>query len=185
MAPPRLKGTKVGLFSTRSPHRPNPIGLTLAKIVKIDGLKVHLQGLDLIDNTPILDIKPYIPNYDVPKVISENNSVSETTNVTENDIQVPEWIDNKAENLKVNFTPRALKDLQNIPMETSTLGDQEALKEAIEDVLRADPRSNYRRDKCSDRLYYFGVDKVNITAWFDEDIAEVLRIKLSETGDNK
>ena len=69
VAPPRLKGQKVGLFSTRSPHRPNPIGLTLTKLVKIEGTKVFVQGLDLIDKTPILDIKPYIPNYDIPKEI--------------------------------------------------------------------------------------------------------------------
>ena len=49
VAPPRLKGSKVGLFSTRSPHRPNPIGLTLAKLTKIEGCKVFLQGLDLLD----------------------------------------------------------------------------------------------------------------------------------------
>ena len=49
VAPPRLKGSKVGLFSTRSPHRPNPIGLTLAKLTRIEGCKVFLQGMDLLD----------------------------------------------------------------------------------------------------------------------------------------
>ena len=53
VAPPRLKGSKVGLFSTRSPHRPNPIGLTLAKLTRIEGCKVFLQGLDLIDQVCI------------------------------------------------------------------------------------------------------------------------------------
>ena len=63
------------------------------------------------------------------------------------------------------------------------------LKEAIIDVLKEDPRSNYRKDKCSDRLYYFTVDCVKITCWFDEEknkdeicdiIAEVLKIEKLE-----
>ena len=53
VAPPRLKGSKVGLFSTRSPHRPNPIGLTLAKLTRIEGCKVFLQGMDLLDQVCI------------------------------------------------------------------------------------------------------------------------------------
>jgi tRNA (adenine37-N6)-methyltransferase len=54
---------RVGIFSTRSPHRPNPIGMTLAKIERVDGRNrtVHLSALDLIDGTPVLDIKPYVP----------------------------------------------------------------------------------------------------------------------------
>jgi len=59
-------GKRVGIFSTRSPHRPNPIGLTLAKLEKIKGTQVEVSGLDLISGTPVLDIKPYIPKYDMP-----------------------------------------------------------------------------------------------------------------------
>jgi tRNA (Thr-GGU) A37 N-methylase len=59
-------GKRVGLFSTRSPHRPNPIGLTLAKLERINGTQVEVSGLDLISGTPVLDIKPYIPKYDMP-----------------------------------------------------------------------------------------------------------------------
>ncbi|XP_078607796.1 uncharacterized protein LOC144879834 isoform X2 [Branchiostoma floridae x Branchiostoma japonicum] len=62
--PPRLDGVKVGVFATRSPHRPNPIGLTLAKLDKVEGDTLHLSGIDILDGTPILDIKPYIPVYD-------------------------------------------------------------------------------------------------------------------------
>ena len=61
--PPTLGGKKVGVFSTRSPHRPNPIGMTLAKIEYVDyknGI-LELSGVDLCDETPILDIKPYVP----------------------------------------------------------------------------------------------------------------------------
>eukprot|EP01118_Nematostelium_gracile_P011698 TRINITY_DN4192_c0_g1_i1.p1 TRINITY_DN4192_c0_g1~~TRINITY_DN4192_c0_g1_i1.p1 ORF type:complete len:195 (+),score=35.80 TRINITY_DN4192_c0_g1_i1:61-585(+) len=64
VSPPRLEGAKVGVFSTRSPHRPNPIGLSLAKLDKVEGATLHLSGIDLIDGTPILDVKPYIELYD-------------------------------------------------------------------------------------------------------------------------
>ncbi|XP_026988633.2 tRNA (adenine(37)-N6)-methyltransferase isoform X2 [Tachysurus fulvidraco] len=64
--PPRLNGEKVGVYSTRSPHRPNAIGLTLAKLDTIAGDVLHLSGVDLISGTPVLDIKPYIPEYDSP-----------------------------------------------------------------------------------------------------------------------
>ena len=59
--PPRLNGESMGVFATRSPHRPNPIGLSLVELVKIEGDSLFFAGADLIDGTPILDIKPYIP----------------------------------------------------------------------------------------------------------------------------
>uniref|UniRef100_A0A8C4GPG1 tRNA methyltransferase O n=1 Tax=Dicentrarchus labrax TaxID=13489 RepID=A0A8C4GPG1_DICLA len=64
--PPRLNGQRVGVYSTRSPHRPNALGLTLAKLDKIAGDTVHLSDIDMIAGTPVLDIKPYIPEYDSP-----------------------------------------------------------------------------------------------------------------------
>lgn len=62
IAPPMLK-ERVGVFSTRSPHRPNPVGITLATIASIDqsARTVFLTGVDLVDGTPVLDIKPYVP----------------------------------------------------------------------------------------------------------------------------
>ncbi|XP_043916936.1 tRNA (adenine(37)-N6)-methyltransferase [Protopterus annectens] len=64
--PPRLNGAKTGVFSTRSPHRPNAIGLTLAKLENVEGGTLYLSGIDMIDGTPVLDIKPYIADYDCP-----------------------------------------------------------------------------------------------------------------------
>ena len=58
---PRGPAKKRGLFATRSPHRPNPIGLTLVDLVRVDGLTLYVQNVDLLDGTPILDIKPYLP----------------------------------------------------------------------------------------------------------------------------
>lgn len=59
--PPRLGGKQMGVFATRSPHRPNQIGLSLVKIEKIEGDSIYLSGVDLIQGTPVLDIKPYLP----------------------------------------------------------------------------------------------------------------------------
>ncbi|XP_056266349.1 tRNA (adenine(37)-N6)-methyltransferase isoform X2 [Pseudoliparis swirei] len=64
--PPRLNGQRVGVYSTRSPHRPNALGLTLARLDKIVGDTIHLSNIDMIAGTPVLDIKPYIPEYDNP-----------------------------------------------------------------------------------------------------------------------
>lgn len=62
--PPRGGEVKRGVFATRSPYRPNPLGLTLSRLMGIDGLRLALSGCDLVDGTPILDIKPYIPTID-------------------------------------------------------------------------------------------------------------------------
>ena len=56
----------VGVFATRSPARPNPIGLTTARVLERSGNVLKVTGLDAIDGTPVLDIKPYIPGYDSP-----------------------------------------------------------------------------------------------------------------------
>ncbi|VFV22599.1 nef-associated protein 1-like [Lynx pardinus] len=69
--PPRLNGAKTGVFSTRSPHRPNAIGLTLAKLEKVEGGAIYLSGIDMIHGTPVLDIKPYIAEYDSPQNLIE------------------------------------------------------------------------------------------------------------------
>ena len=67
--PPRLGGNeRVGVFASRSTHRPNPLGLSVVKLARIEvseaGVKLHLIGADLLDGTPVVDIKPYIPGYD-------------------------------------------------------------------------------------------------------------------------
>ena len=66
---------KFGLFATRSPRRPNPIGLSLIKIDTIIKNKIYVSGIDLFNNTPILDIKPFLPSIDY--VVSEKNMIAE------------------------------------------------------------------------------------------------------------
>jgi tRNA-Thr(GGU) m(6)t(6)A37 methyltransferase TsaA len=61
--PPR-SDRKRGVFATRSPHRPNPIGLSAVRLERVEGLVLHIRDLDLLDGTPVLDIKPYLPYAD-------------------------------------------------------------------------------------------------------------------------
>ena len=62
--PPRGPAKRRGVFATRSPHRPNPIGMTAVPLLKVEGLTLHVGSNDLVDGTPILDIKPYLPAVD-------------------------------------------------------------------------------------------------------------------------
>jgi tRNA (adenine37-N6)-methyltransferase len=65
----------VGIFACRCPARPNPIGITTVELLRTERNKVKVKGLDVINNTPIIDIKPYTPQYDEVK-----------------DVKIPEWI---------------------------------------------------------------------------------------------
>ena len=63
--PPRLGGnTRVGVFATRSPFRPNPLGLSCVKLLRVEGCDLIVTGADMVDGTPIYDIKPYLPYAD-------------------------------------------------------------------------------------------------------------------------
>ncbi len=61
---PYLDTRERGVFATRSPRRPNPIGLSLVRLTAIEGSVLHVEELDLLDGTPLLDIKPYVPPFD-------------------------------------------------------------------------------------------------------------------------
>jgi len=58
--PPRSRSGRKGVFATRSPHRPNPLGLSAVRLERIDGLTLHVSDVDMLDGTPVLDIKPYV-----------------------------------------------------------------------------------------------------------------------------
>jgi tRNA-Thr(GGU) m(6)t(6)A37 methyltransferase TsaA len=61
---PFLDDQPRGIFATRSPHHPNPIGLSVVELISVDQATLHIRGLDLLDGTPILDLKPYVPAFD-------------------------------------------------------------------------------------------------------------------------
>lgn len=67
---------ELGIFAQRARHRPNPIGVTTVAIERVDGGSLFVRGLDAIDGTPVLDVKPHFPIYDAPK-----------------DPRLPEWVD--------------------------------------------------------------------------------------------
>lgn len=117
--PPRLGGETIGLFATRSPHRPNPIGLSLVELVEIKNGVLILSGADLVDGTPILDVKPYLPNVE---------SKPEARSGWTGDLQNQE--------ITVDFLPGPLEILQNW-MERSKKPE---LKDVIVDLIKQDPR---------------------------------------------
>lgn len=180
VAPPRLGGRKVGLFATRSPHRPAPIGLSLVKLEAVVGDEVHLSGGDFVEGTPVLDIKPYLPSFDAPPVGGSESAP----------VFVPEWASAEAVrvgDLHVAFTARARGQLKRAFLERGRerklIQTEEGMIRLLGDLLSGDPRSVYRRDRCSDRLYFVELDGLHVTAWFDqreEDgamMAEVLRVR--------
>jgi tRNA-Thr(GGU) m(6)t(6)A37 methyltransferase TsaA len=61
---PFLDGEPKGLFATRYPRRPNPIGLSIVRLLRCEGRVLHVEGIDVLDGTPLLDIKPYVPPFD-------------------------------------------------------------------------------------------------------------------------
>ncbi len=119
--PPRLKGETIGVFATRSPHRPNPLGLSLATVEKIEGGKIYLGGLDLVDGTPILDIKPYLPQFEsLPSARGGWATKDE----------------NQVATIEVSFNDEA-RVILNHWMERL---DNSKLEETIIDILKQDPR---------------------------------------------
>lgn len=126
--PPRLGGnTRMGVFATRAPFRPNAIGLSCVRLLSVEhtqdmGTVLHIGGADLMDGTPILDIKPYIPYCDAhPEAMGGFTQ------------DAGDYL------LEVDF-PENLK--QRLPAEK---------QEAICQVLSHDPRPSYQKD--SDRVY--------------------------------
>ena len=65
---PYMDDQQRGVFATRAPSRPNPIGFSIVRLVKAEGATLHIKDVDIIDGTPLLDIKPYVPEFDVRKV---------------------------------------------------------------------------------------------------------------------
>jgi tRNA-Thr(GGU) m(6)t(6)A37 methyltransferase TsaA len=62
----RSQGRSMGIFATRGPRRVNPIGLSLVQLLEVDGRLIHFAGVDMIDGTPVLDLKPYVSHFDRP-----------------------------------------------------------------------------------------------------------------------
>ena len=183
VTPPKLGGQRCGLFATRTPQRPNAIGLSLIEVDRVEHDVLHLRGADLIDGTPVLDVKPFLPHVDKPLDSSDNSGGAEVQ------ASMPSWLVNSVKDeraLHVSYTGRAHQMLEAIftgarPPE-SHCKTLEGFISLVSEILAGDPRSLYRKDKCSDRLYFLELDGLHVTAWFDEDaqgneLAEVLRVR--------
>ena len=142
--PPRLGGNKkIGVLATRSTFRPNPIGMSVVKLDEVitssREVKLIISGIDLLDQTPLVDIKPYVPYSDAITDAQAGYAQSE-----------PEAL------LAVAFSNSALKSLQIIKI------NYPQLAELISQVLAQDPRPAYKK-KCEDhneygiRLYDFNI----------------------------
>lgn len=64
MVRPYLDGQERGVFATRAPARPNPMGISVVRLLRVDGLQLFVADVDMLDETPLLDIKPYVPAFD-------------------------------------------------------------------------------------------------------------------------
>ena len=119
--PPRLGGnTRVGVFATRSPFRPNPIGLSVVELNAVSGTTLELAGGDFLDGTPVLDIKPYIPYADA--IPDADGSFASSMPQPENTI---------------SFLPKAHAVFQTL---------EKPEQQLITDVLGFNPRPAYKTD---------------------------------------
>ncbi|XP_058123939.1 tRNA (adenine(37)-N6)-methyltransferase isoform X2 [Anopheles coustani] len=187
VAPPRLGGERVGVFSTRSPHRPCPIGLSLVQLDRVEDSKVYFFGTDMVDGTPVLDIKPYIPQYDVPVNMSEiefynsreapdgeetsllDNNPSGSSTQPMSSVSVPNWVLNSSV-LDVVFNTNAESQLQALGIE----------KTSIIDVLKADPRSVYLRSKYGSQFYTFRLGEHTVTCKFNDQNSSVTVLQIRD-----
>ena len=113
--PPRHKN-RIGVFATRSPHRPNPLGLSMVRLEKIDGSIVHISGVDMIEGTPVLDIKPYLPSAD----LAITATAGWTEEIADSELEIS-W-SSSAANALAEFT------------------DADRVRKLVENTLRLDPR---------------------------------------------
>lgn len=150
--PPRLGGNKrMGVFATRSPFRPNPIGLSCVKIEKIEidadlGPVISVLSADLMDGTPIYDIKPYIPYADC----------------------IPNAVGGFADNVK--------EYRLNVNMPSDICDDiDEKFKSALYEILANDPRPSYQNEP--ERIYSFEFGGYKIRFKADEKNLTLTELK--------
>ena len=150
--PPRLGGNqRVGVFASRSPFRPNPIGLSSVRLDHIAytdalGPVLHVRGADLVDGTPILDLKPYLPYADAHPEASGGFTDGY-----------------QGYRLEVNFPPELLAA---VPLEN---------REALQGVLAQDPRPSYQADP--QRVYGMAFGGQNIRFTVAEGVLTVVAVE--------
>ncbi|XP_011623810.2 uncharacterized protein LOC18435423 isoform X1 [Amborella trichopoda] len=180
---PRLKGGKMGVFATRSPHRPCPIGLTVAKIEGVHGCMVSLSGVDLVDGTPVLDIKPYLPYSDSIKGATVPEWLEEECNAKALAVSTVDFSPSFFESLSLCWATMEKQSFYSSPSELQCL---------IEQVLSWDIRSFSQQNRphtstviegdgesetqeislCSDRdvAYHLILEGIDVSYRIDVDL---------------
>jgi tRNA (adenine37-N6)-methyltransferase len=155
--PPRLGGnTHVGVFATRSPFRPNPIGMSCVQLDRVEmqemlGPVIHVSGIDLMNGTPILDIKPYVP-YTDSHPDARSGFVTDLPHERLEVIIPEEWA-------------------QMVPAGKHT---------ALRGILAQDPRPSYQQDPT--RIYGFAFAGSDVRFRVDGDVLTVCEIVALPTG---
>ena len=164
ISPPKYsEGKKIGIFATRSPHRINPIGLTLCKFEKIVNNEIYISCVDMVDGTPIIDIKPY--------------HHLESLNLNDENIKYPKWIMNAENEIKnqVFFSEESEKNLDYIlkNYKLNFYDNKEELITLIKGILEIDPHSKYTKRKKGSLLYAFHIDKLNVIYEFNSELKKI------------
>lgn len=158
--PPRLGGnTRMGVFATRSTFRPNPIGLTVAELcgIQVQGCRIalELQGVDLLDGTPVLDIKPYLPYADALPAARAGFA--------------PEA---PAAPLAVSFSAQAEPQCRQKQLQWQT-----DIRRLIVQILAQDPRPSYQHGQQQDgRVYAMRLYDFDLRWHYTADGIEVLEL---------
>lgn len=148
--PPRLGGnTRVGVFATRSPFRPNPIGLSVVELKAVRGTTLELGGGDFLDGTPVLDIKPYIPYADA--IPGAHGAFAN---------KEPEPVNT------VVFSPEAGEIFQTL---------EESQRQLIRDVLSYNPRPAYQAND-PDRVFGTRLFDLDVKWKYDGNQVTVISI---------
>lgn len=156
--PPRLQGIKVGVLASRSPHRPNPIGLTLARVRAVRGDTLWVSDVDLIDGTPILDLKPYVAQADRPPHVHSG------------------WTESlPKERFQCRFEPAAEEDLQRLAV-LGQIDERERLRNLILEVLAQDPRPLPYRHR-QEKTFAMAIGGMNVIFKFQTPTFSVQRIE--------
>ena len=168
--PPKYPGNdtskKLGIFATRTPHRFNPIGLTLCKFNKIENREIFISCVDMITGTPILDIKPY--------------HHLESVDVFAPNIKYAQWIYDscKAKKCEVIIKEKAIKNIEDILKDNEKklmfYDKKEDLIKLIKGVLEIDPHSKYTHKQEGNLLYGFHVDKLNVIYQYNAQSQKVI-----------
>uniref|UniRef100_A0A2N9HBT9 TsaA-like domain-containing protein n=1 Tax=Fagus sylvatica TaxID=28930 RepID=A0A2N9HBT9_FAGSY len=189
---PKLKGGRMGVFATRSPHRPCPIGLTVAKVEAVHENMILFSGVDLVDGTPVLDVKPYLPYCDgiegakVPKWVTEDNLLAASVSFSEGfpDTLAECWV--KTEKKSLYASPEEFQSLikqvlswdirslsqRNRPHDSHIqTGDGKALGNTSDsDSYEAEEASTHISDQASssgDIIYHLNLEGLDVSYRID------------------